>query len=74
MGAYRGQILKNGRETLSLGQILTFKGLFINPSWASSPFVRTKKLGQFFSCTSFFIANTRRDLRVERIAGAIRLR
>ena len=33
-----------------------------------------KKLGQFFSCTSFFIANTRRDLRVERIAGAIRLR
>ena len=41
MGAYRGQILKNGRETLFLGQILTFKGLFINPSLASSPFVRT---------------------------------
>ena len=41
MGAYGGQILKNGRETLFLGQILTFKGLFINPSLASSPFVRT---------------------------------
>mgnify|MGYP000838822898 FL=1 len=41
MGAYRGQILKNSRETLFLGQILTFKGLFINPSLASSPFVRT---------------------------------
>ena len=35
--------MKNGCETLFLGQILTFKGLFINPSWASSPFVRTKK-------------------------------
>ena len=74
MGAYRGQKLKNGRETLFLGQILTFKRHFITLSLASSPFVRTKKLGQFFSCTSFFIANTRRDLWVERIAGAIRLR
>ena len=41
MGAYRGQIMKNGRETLFLGQILTFKWHFITISLASSPFVRT---------------------------------
>ena len=41
MGAYRGQKLKNGRETLFLGQILTFKRHFITLSLASSPFVRT---------------------------------
>lgn len=57
MGAYRGQKLKNGRETLFLGQILTFKRHFITLSLASSPFVRTTQtesrlyVGSLFALT-----------------------
>lgn len=66
--------MKNGRETLFLGQILTFRWHFITLFLASSPFVRTKKSEWFFIPSDFFLPNERRDLRVEAQARACGLR
>ena len=47
--------MKNGCETLILGQILTFKWHFITLSLASSPFVRTTQTESRLYVGSLFV-------------------
>ena len=73
MGAYRGQKLKNGRETLFLGQILTFKRHFITLSLASSPFVRTTQTeGRRYVGSLFALSRLTKGLEGGGVCGSKR--